>query len=107
MINLPFPTIPEPPPAPRDVRVRDVTNQTLTLSWSPPPAGGPPQYDTHYTVSYGGEGSNSPNTNRREVFLQIVCPRVVYLCAYNPGVFGTLRIILRLRAGFDHSIQLN
>ena len=57
MINLPFPTIPEPPPAPRDVRVRDVTNQTLTLSWSPPPAGGPPQYDTHYTVSYRGEGT--------------------------------------------------
>ncbi|CAI8049397.1 hypothetical protein GBAR_LOCUS27204 [Geodia barretti] len=50
--TFPFPTIPEPPLAPRDVRVRDVTNQTLALSWSPPPAGGPPQYDTHYTVSY-------------------------------------------------------
>jgi hypothetical protein len=45
----------KPPPAPRDVRVRDVTNQTLTLSWSPPPADGPPQYDTHYTVSYGDQ----------------------------------------------------
>jgi hypothetical protein len=31
--------------------MRDVTNRTLTLSWSPSPAGGPPQYDTHYTVS--------------------------------------------------------
>ena len=47
----------EPPLAPGDLRVSDVTNQTLTLSWSPPPTDGSPLYDLHYTISYGGEAT--------------------------------------------------
>ena len=42
----------ESPSAPVYLRVSDITNQSLTLSWSHPSTDGT---DIHYNVSYGGQ----------------------------------------------------